>query len=295
MSSAVAYRKVGQQNNFLLIAIAVSIAVHALFLAVRFVDPTEFHFKHPDDALDIVLVNKQGQRPVKAKVLAQADSNGGGENDSGRATSFLPASARSNDGELLKDPQSAVARLEAEEKQLLSQLHANEAPAIPLPNEVSPAPTVSDVDDPVARKEQIARQEALISKEIRDYNERPKREVIGPNSRRVSYAMYWRSFAEKIERIGTLNFPEEARGHYYGSLMLSVTLNPDGSIYEDQIRVLSSSGYPVLDRAARRIVLMSAPFSRFSDQMRRENDVYEIVAKFTFTRDEAFEAEVGRR
>lgn len=294
MSVAIAYRK-SEQNNLLFAAIAVSIALHALLLAVRFIGPDAMRFKHDDTALDIILVNKSGTKPVKATAIAQADLNGGGESEKGRAKSFLPASAQPNDGTVIKDPSSTVARLEAEQKKLLTQLQ--QAAAAIAPETEAPAQPVTDTElaDLNTLRQQIARQEAQLDRQIQDYNSRPQRGFIGPSTRRASYAMYYRAWADKIERIGTLNYPEEARGRLYGTLILAVVLNPDGSIYNDEVVVKSSSGYPILDRAAKRIVRMAAPYGRFPDDMRRENDVYEIVAKFAFTREDAFEAEVGRR
>jgi protein TonB len=294
MSVALAYRK-GEQNNLLLAAVAVSVAAHALILALRFVGPESIRFKHDDSTLDIILVNKSGTKPVKAKAVAQVDMNGGGENEKGRVTSFLPASAQPSDGEVIKDPSSAVARLEAEQKKLLTQLQQSLASVAPETQQAPQPVTETDLADLNALRQQIARQEAQLDKQIQDYNSRPQRGYIGASARRASYAMYYRAWADKIERIGTLNYPEEARGRLYGTLILHVTLNPDGTIYNDEVIVTTSSGYPILDRAAKRIVRMAAPYGRFPDEMRREYDVYEIVAKFAFTREDAFEAEAGRR
>jgi len=140
----------------------------------------------------------------------------------------------------------------------------------------------------------IARMEAQLDKQINDYNARPRRGYIGPNTRGVSYAMYYNQWKDKVERVGTLNYPEEARGKVYGELVLVVTLNFDGTIYNDEIRISRSSGYPVLDRAAARIVRLAAPYGRFAAEMRKDYDVFEIITKFTFTRGDGFEARVQK-
>ncbi len=141
----------------------------------------------------------------------------------------------------------------------------------------------------------IARLEAQIDKQTRDYNERPRRGFIGPTTRGASYAMYYAQWKDRVERIGTLNYPTEARGRLYGELTLRVTLNPDGSIYNDEVEVTRSSGSPVLDRAARRIVLLGAPYARFSDELRREYDIFEIFSTFRFTKGDALEMRAEHR
>ncbi|XQU69598.1 hypothetical protein OJJOAM_002329 [Cupriavidus sp. H18C1] len=68
-------------------AIAISLAVHALLLAVRFGAPEAFDIKRSDTALDVVLVNaKSGQQPLKPAALAQADLDGGGDHEQQRAS-----------------------------------------------------------------------------------------------------------------------------------------------------------------------------------------------------------------
>ena len=288
-------RSLTQSDRILFSAIAVSLAVHAILLAVHFVSPDAIRFKSSEHTLDVILVNKSGMRPVKATALAQSDLNGGGEQEKGRAKSFLVASNHASDGESLKDPQTSVSHLEQQQVRLLSQLRQS-------PNAVAPdsqpapqsQPDADSLTDPATLKQKISRMEAQIDKEIDDYNSRPRRGFVGPNTRRAADAMYYTELASKIERIGTLNFPAEARGRYYGSLILSVTLSPDGSIYNDEVVVTQSSGYPVLDRAAKRIVRMAAPYGRFPAEMRRDYDIYEFVAKFAFLRGDTFEADVGK-
>jgi protein TonB len=293
MSTAVAYRR-HDGNRFLITAILISVALHAITLGVRFVDPDAIRFKSDDERLEIILVNKKGDKPVKATAIAQANLNGGGEHDTGRATSFLPASAQSTDGEVIEDPAATVAHLEAEQKKLLTQLQESVSAVSPQTPPTPQPVTDSDLASLDSLRQRIARQEAQLDRQIQDYNSRPRRGYIGPSTRAEAYAGYYRAWADKIERIGTMNYPEAARGHLYGSLILRVTLNPDGTIYNNEIRVEQGSGYPVLDAAAKRIVRMAAPYGRFPPDMRKDSDIYEIVARFAFTRDDLFEADVSR-
>ena len=85
----------------------------------------------------------------------------------------------------------------------------------------------------------------------------------------------------KIERVGTLNYPDAARGKLYGSLLLSVSIRADGSI--ERVEVQRSSGLKVLDEAALNIVKLAAPFAPFPPDIRADTDIMEIVRTWTFT------------
>ena len=88
----------------------------------------------------------------------------------------------------------------------------------------------------------------------------------------------WR---RKVERVGNLNYPEEAeRLGLSGNLLLDVALNPDGSVEDVVLR--RSSGRRVLDDAAIRIVKLASPFTRFPEDIAQEVDVLHIVRTWVF-------------
>jgi len=92
---------------------------------------------------------------------------------------------------------------------------------------------------------------------------------------------YFESWRRKVERIGKLNYPEQARAQkIYGSLRLLVAIEPDGSLRD--VRVIDSSGHKVLDEAAVRIVQLAAPYAPFPPAMRKDTDVLEIVRTWQF-------------
>ena len=85
-----------------------------------------------------------------------------------------------------------------------------------------------------------------------------------------------------MERIGRLNYPEQARERkIYGSLRLLVAIEPDGSLRD--VRVVDSSGHKILDDAAVRIVRLAAPYAPFlSGHASKDTDVLEIVRTWQF-------------
>ena len=98
------------------------------------------------------------------------------------------------------------------------------------------------------------------------------------------YASYMNAWTQKVERVGNMNYPEQAlRRNMRGDLVLSVGIRVDGSL--ESIEVLRDSGYPVLDEAAIRIVELSAPFSALPEQITREVDVLYITRTWRFSPD----------
>ena len=94
---------------------------------------------------------------------------------------------------------------------------------------------------------------------------------------KVSHEEDWRA---KIERVGTINYPAEARGKLYGVLRLTVTIRPDGTV--DSIDLDRSSGLKVLDQAAFRIVQLAAPFAAFPADIRKDTDLLVITRAWFF-------------
>ena len=90
-----------QNNRMLTVALGVSLGVHALALAVRFVDPELLRLRSTDPALEIILVNSRSQaRPSQPEAYAQANLDGGGAHDAGRRSSPLPNLMQQRDGDI---------------------------------------------------------------------------------------------------------------------------------------------------------------------------------------------------
>jgi periplasmic protein TonB len=297
---ATPFVKFFKQNLALSIAFVISMLAHAALLAVHFVSPDLLRSKPTDPGLEVILVNaKHDKAPLHAEALAQANLDGGGNADEGRAKSPLPDMQRSEDGDNVKVAKRHVEELEEQQRKLMAQIDRKVPFDVPMqemqgrPDAQPPQPKGMDLIDSA---KEIARREAEISKSIEDYNKRPKKTQITPNTKRVEYAMYYKTLQERIEKIGTLNFPQQNGRKLYGELIVYIPIFQDGTIYEKEggPRVERSSGNPALDRAALRIVRRSAPFARFPSNMRTgdKDDVWEIITRFKFTREDALEAEL---
>jgi len=294
--------KIIRQNPTLSAAIAISVLLHGVLLAVRIVDPDAFKFQPTDPGLEVILVNaKHDKKPIKAEALAQADLDGGGNADDGRAKSPLPDMHKSEDGDNLKDAQRRIAQLEEDQEKMLAQaVNKSNFAAPPITDRDKPTEVVRpDAVDKLENTKAMTRAVAEIAKNVEDYNKRPKKTQITPSTKRVEYALYYKSMQTRIEHVGTLNFPEKDGQKLYGELLVYIPIFQDGSIYEKEggPRVEHSSGIKALDNAALRIVRRAAPFGRFKANMRStdKDDVWEVITHFKFTREEELETELRGR
>lgn len=312
--SAQAYRKIPSfcrsagsrvklldQNRTLSIAIAASVLAHAALLAVHFTAPDAFRFKPVDPGLEVILVNaKHDKKPLKADALAQANLDGGGHAAKGRAKSPLPDMHRSRDGDSLKAMRRRIEQLEKQQRLLAQLNHKARFAAPPVHEQAKPHDTVQPMDgtDLNDAAQELMRREAEVARRIEDENKRPKKTFISPSTREVGYAMYFDNVRRRIEKIGTLNFPQKNGKPLYGKVTISISIYQDGTIYEADgdkgITVERSSGNPALDQAARRIVRRAAPFGAFAKNMRSvgKDDVWVMTTLFDFTREGALQAEL---
>ena len=156
----------------------------------------------------------------------------------------------------------------------------------------------ADVIDPAESVSELMRAEAEVAKRIEDENKRPRKTFISPSTREVGYAMYFDSVRRRIEKTGTLNFPQKDGRPMYGKVTISISIFQDGTIYKADadggIKIERSSGNPALDQAARRIVQRAAPFGAFAKNMRSadKDDVWEMTTRFDFTREGALQADM---
>lgn len=226
-----------------------------------------FHFVKPTPSLptlDVTLVNVANQQaPDKADFLAQANNTGGGRSDRAARPSepFSGAIPKPDPGIAAQPVEATTPRpREATPTRMVTTSGATDfrvtsdtAQTAVDPHEQTP--TTAEL----RRQQAIAQLAAELSRKKVDYAKRPKVKYLTASTREYAYAAYMRGWSDRVERVGNLNYPEEARGRgLHGDVLLTVVLNLDGSIRN--IEVIQSSGQKVLDAAAERIVRLAAPF-----------------------------------
>jgi len=264
------------------VALGISILFHALLLSIHFQFPNVMRKFTDAQPLEVVLVNsKSRSRPVAPDVLAQANLDGGGNTDDNRrAKTTLPVIQSKESGDDLQRATRRVQELEAQQRQLLAQMQQAKTQSAPAATSPAPSdPKISGVDL-ATRSLALMRMEAEIARNVDEYNKRPRKQFVGARAAEFRFAQYTENYRQKVERIGNLNYPQEARGRIYGSLQLAVSIRADGSV--DSIDILQSSGFPVLDRAAERIVRMAAPYGEFPPELRKDTDILVITRTWRF-------------
>ena len=271
------------------LALGVSLLLHVVVLSLHFTFPDAAR-AFQDRALDIILVNSRSARkPSEAQALAQANLDGGGNSEEKRrAKTPLPPAPRHQDGDDLDHSQKRIQELEAHQQRLAAQTRSHTTVAPAADKQVQPEPTPSVSGRDLAHSAlAMARLEGEIAKEVDDYNQRPRKKFIGTRADEYRFAQYNEEWRLKVERVGTLNYPEAARGKLYGSLILTVSIRSDGTVASVEIN--RSSGHKVLDDAARRIVAMAAPFAAFPPAIRHDTDVLVITRSWNFTQRDSLE------
>jgi periplasmic protein TonB len=276
-------------NGAFTVALAFSLVFHSVLLLITFAFPDSLASKNLPKSIEVVLVNsKSHTRPVKADAIAQADLDGGGNTqEARRAKTNLPALPDMPPDADVALASKRVQQLESEAQRLMTQLQAGNQVVQPQTVARDPvlAPDAPVIADTPQEHTEIARLEAQIAREWEAYQELPKRKFIGSRTQGAIEAQYLDSWRQRIERVGTANFPEDARRQgVFGTVMVTVAVRADGSV--EQIDIDRSSGSPILDAAVERIVHLAGPFKPFPDALRKEADILHITRNWSFTRSD---------
>ncbi|HEX7221240.1 MAG TPA: TonB family protein [Burkholderiales bacterium] len=274
-----------RQDRLLGAALGLSLALHAALLSMHFGFPDGKRAKRDNAPLEVVLVNaKTRERPGKAQALAQANLDRGGTVDENRrAKTPLPVTEPRNAGRDFAEAQRRQRALEVKQQELLAQLRAEQSkvPSATPREQGIPEPAAQPSGRDLADLSLAAmRLQAQIDRQIEQYQKRPRKKFIGASATEYRFAQYEEDWRVKIERVGTLNYPAEARGKLYGNLRLTVTIRPDGNV--ESIELDRSSGLKVLDAAAFKIVRMAGPFAAFPPNIRRDTDLLIITRTWFF-------------
>lgn len=213
--------------------------------------------------LDVILTQTTSPLTQKqADFLAQASNQGGGEDEK----TSRPRDAQAG---VIPQVESGVAprpwRAQSPSPQPPPQARVvgstrAEQP-MPAPDarpqaEVTPLPRGQEKID---RDLAMARLAAEIHLRSERYAKRPKRKFVSASTQEYAWAGYLRAWVDRVERVGNLNYPDEARRrHLAGQLVISVAIRRDGSV--ERADVIQSSGIPLLDAAALRIAKLAEPY-----------------------------------
>jgi protein TonB len=310
------------------LTVFLAIAAHAiLILGVTFVREDRSLQRSP--TLDVILVQHAAEKaPEKVDFLAQANQDGGGEQDTTQRpstplpspltgpkpalVSAAPPAPPTKPAPAVKKPDPVKTQVEPPPptpKPVIAQKKTPAKQKLVAPTKPAPKPTVEPKPKPkpvpkpaskpqptqtvsaaalVSRSLEMASLNAELNERLKAYAERPRRKWITARTKQHNYAAYMEAWRQKVERIGNLNYPDEARRQRLsGNLLLDVALNPDGTINEVILR--RSSGQRVLDDAAVRIVKLGAPYAKFPKSIRKDDiDILHIERTWQFLSGDRF-------
>jgi protein TonB len=117
--------------------------------------------------------------------------------------------------------------------------------------------------------------------ELRMRGESKKGLWIAADTRESDVAVYLDSWRRKIERVGTMNFPDVARRRKLsGTPVIEVTIGADGKLLNASVR--RTSGHAEIDEAALRILKLAAPYDRFPSELIANHDEIRIAYEWQF-------------
>ena len=290
------------QSHALPVAVLVAVALHlVVVLGLGFERPPADSPQARTRPLEVIVLRQPApsdERPKEADAFAQVDRVGAGSERPQELADASPIEPLPPEPLVHDEPEPAPAPAQVPEERPPQPDDATTLtatveplplplpePELPLPAEAPPppppAPPVSAADILASRNLEIAQLTARIGEQTSAYANRARRKAISASTREYKYASYLEAWRRKVEAIGNLNYPQEAkRRKLYGNLILHVAVRSDGTL--ERVRVLRSSGVDLLDEAAIRIVELAAPFAPFPPEIRAEADVLDITRTWQF-------------
>ena len=268
------------EQRFLRWAIGLSIVFHVCLLAWQPRTPSPLADR--TQTLEVVMVNAATElSPTQARLLAQNNLDGGGHIDLGSASHALP---HTGDTVVPVDVESLTKKqlqLESEQLSLLSQLMSIEAIALarstPYFMKESNTPGLDDTD-----QERLAQNAklAILSQQIQDYNQRPRKHFDAPSTRAMRYAPYIDQWRQRVEEIGAQHYPRSSGKTLSGSVQATLTIRSDGTLSD--VTLDRPSNQVILNQAVVRIAQLSAPYGPFPPDMAKETDQLVITRTWHF-------------
>ncbi len=213
--------------------------------------------------LDVILTRTTtALTPKQADFLAQANNQGGGEHDK----SMRPRAPQSGP---LPQPTDGIAarRLSAQapapapppKTRIVTSTRGQNATPVAQATTTPSERPLPRGQEKIEHDMAMARLAAEIHLRSERYAKRPKRKFVSASTQEYAWAGYLREWVDRVERVGNLNYPDEARRRRLsGQVVISVAVRRDGSVERSEI--VQSSGVTLLDASALRIAKLAEPY-----------------------------------
>ena len=264
-------------------ALALALAVHAaLILTISFSASTPMAYSTPQ--IEVTLANRpSATSPQDARQIAQANQEGSGDEAEISQISrrnILPFVQHTQQQPLMQVHQEQLGQ---QSDVLTTTARAAHTQTINPTQHAQREVSLEGISPEVDRlSEELASLQAELDQQTSNYADRPRvRRLTAASAKKSADAAYLLDWQQRLETVGNHYYPQASvRYGIYGSLRMLVVIRQDGSL--DDIQILSSSGYAVLDEAAITIVRRAAPYSPFPPELRATADKLEIVRTWHF-------------
>lgn len=264
----------------------VALVIHAIIILGVVFDVVNPQQENSEKALDIIVVRNPivEKNDQEVDFLAQQSQKGGGELEEKKRLTSEPTKPT-----LKPEPKKQVEASptppaqSAPENKVLVQKKAprKKVAAKPKPKVEKQSKTISMDQLLASTQTEIDLLTAEIDFRKQTQSKKPRRKFINSSTQEYKYASYLTAWRKKVESIGNLNYPEEAKKKkIYGNILMTVILKPDGKV--SSIKIRKSSGHKLLDDAAIRIVNLASPFAPFPKNIRQETDELVITRTWQF-------------
>ena len=223
--------------------------------------------------LDITVSNRRTPPPDEADYLAQTSQEGGGNTtEKVRPTQAIPEQAPA-----VRPQQAAPSPAQVITTDAAETRHHQKKNVIPDTSKPDVKAT-----DLIERSMEMVNLNEQLSESMQAYAQRPRHIYVSARTQEFKYANYMSEWVKKVERVGNLNYPDDARREgLSGKLIMDVTMNSDGTVRN--ISILRPSGHAVIDEAAIRIVNLAAPFAPFPSEILKDADILHITRTWEFS------------
>ena len=234
--------------------------------------------------LDVILTETMtALTPKQADFLAQASNQGGGEHDK----TTRPRAPQSGP---LPQPTDGIAprtlRAQAPAPQpppqarVISSTRGQSSTPIAQATTTPTERPLPQGRDKIEHDMAMARLAAEIHLRSERYAQRPKRKFVSASTQEYAWAGYLRAWVDRVERVGNLNYPDEARRRRLaGQVVISVAVRRDGSV--ERAEIVQSSGIALLDASALRIVRLAEPYPSLP-KTEEDPDVLHVTRTWQF-------------
>jgi periplasmic protein TonB len=234
--------------------------------------------------LDVILTQTQSPLTQKqADFLAQASNQGGGEHDKASRprdpqpgtvpqaeTGVAPQAVQAQSPEPQPPPEARVIASPNSDTRIAAPSRIQQA--TDTPRRVGPQKIEHDMA--------MARLAAEIHLRSARYAKRPSRKFVSASTQEYAWANYLRAWVDRAERVGNLNYPDEARRRQLsGTVVINIGIRRNGSI--ERADIVQSSGIPLLDDAALRIAKLAEPYPPLP-KTKEDPDILNVVRTWQF-------------